>query len=583
MLSSGLRIPLLLLLLLLVLTAMELSWSLTEEDKQLIVDLHNQYRSKVSPPAADMLKMSWDPELETFAKDYATKCIWEHNADRGWRGENLFAMSGDLTVKTAVEEWYNEYPHYNMTTSICAEGQMCGHYTQVVWASSERIGCGTEFCKTLEVLNETDMHLVVCNYQPPGNVKGRKPYKEGSPCSMCPDGYSCQDTLCVSSVGNMSSPGPTGVESIVITTESPKSISITTGPASTSSESPKPITDAEAEFPTATEPTSSLEPTSDMDLETSPESQTKGTDATLTTGFAPHMNLDLTPSPASPETGTTQVFYSELSASDGLITSEASMKKVEQPPTTVEPLQSTPKASLTPKLPSTPKIPSPSKPPTTVETLQSTPKVSLTPKLPSTPKIPSPSKPPTTVETLQSTPKASPTPKLPSTPKIPSPPKPPTTVETLQSTPKASPTPKLPSTPKIPSPPKPPFHPKPPYHPKPPFHPKPSYPKPASISKSPARHRLAAYSKAIKGLNQAVQSSSGKAAHLSVCLPCLGCKQISEPEEIKTALKELTFRYPYAPCFSPLPRWRRHSKCSWCGRTWGHALTRASPYWLKSS
>ncbi|KAL8168415.1 UNVERIFIED_CONTAM: Peptidase inhibitor 16, partial [Gekko kuhli] len=74
---------------------------------------------------------SWDPELETFAKDYATKCIWGHNKERGWRGENLFAMTGDLNVETAVENWYNEYQHYNMTTLTCAEGQMCGHYTQV--------------------------------------------------------------------------------------------------------------------------------------------------------------------------------------------------------------------------------------------------------------------------------------------------------------------------------------------------------------------------------------------------------------------------------------------------------------------
>nr|XP_056701369.1 peptidase inhibitor 16 [Euleptes europaea] len=488
MLSSGLRIPLLLLLLLL-LTAMELSWSFTEEDKKLIVDLHNQYRSKVSPPAADMLKMSWDPELETFAKDYATKCIWEHNKERGWRGENLFAMTGDLSVKSAVENWYNEYQHYNMTTLTCAEGEMCGHYTQVVWASSERVGCGTEFCKTLENLNDTDMHLVVCNYEPPGNVIGHKPYEEGSPCSKCPDGYSCEGSLCVSSVdleGTTASPGPTGLEPTAILTTSPKSISITTGPTSSTAESPKPITEAEPESPTT------KKPTSDLDLKTSPELQTKATDASLATGFTPHISL--APTPASPETGTTQIFYSELPSSDGLITSDTNMKNVEQPPTTTEPVPSTPKALPTPKLPPTPKKPPPSK---------------------------------------------------------------------------------------VPFPHKPPSHPKPAY-------PKPVYPKPHSppkltpISKSPAKHRLSAYSKAIKRLNHDVQSSSGKAAHLSVCLPCLGCKQISQPEEIKTALNELTFRNPYTSCFSPLPRWRRHSKCRWCGRTWSHALTRASPYWLKS-
>ncbi|XP_048353233.1 proteoglycan 4-like [Sphaerodactylus townsendi] len=307
---------------------------------------------------------------------------------------------------------------------------------------------------------------------------------------MCPDGYSCEDSLCVSSAdleGTTASPGPTGLESTATLTTSPKSISITTGPTSTTSETPKPITEAEPEFPTTKGPTSSLEPTSDLYLKTSPELQIKGTDASLVTGFTPHMNLD--PTPASPVTGPIQVTYSELPSSDGLITSEATMKNVEQPPTTVEPVRSTPKASPTPKLPSTPKRPPPSKLPT--------------------------------------------------------------------------------------------IH-KPPSYPKPVYPKPPSPPKLTSISKSPAKHRLSAYSKAIKRLNHDVQSSSGKATHLSVCLPCLGCKQINQPEEIKTALKELTFRNPYTSCFSPLPRWRRHSKCRWCGRTWSHALTRASPYWLKS-
>lgn len=51
MLSSGLP-PVFLLL-----TALELSWSLTDEDKKIILDGHNKYRSQVSPPAMDMLKM----------------------------------------------------------------------------------------------------------------------------------------------------------------------------------------------------------------------------------------------------------------------------------------------------------------------------------------------------------------------------------------------------------------------------------------------------------------------------------------------------------------------------------------------
>lgn len=51
MLSSGLP-PVLLFL-----TGLELSCSLSDEEKKIILDGHNKYRSQVSPPAMDMLKM----------------------------------------------------------------------------------------------------------------------------------------------------------------------------------------------------------------------------------------------------------------------------------------------------------------------------------------------------------------------------------------------------------------------------------------------------------------------------------------------------------------------------------------------
>lgn len=74
---------------------------------------------------------SWDTELEAFAQAYAEKCIWDHNKERGRRGENLFAMAPTLDLEFAVEDWNGEEKYYNLTTSTCVPGQMCGHYTQV--------------------------------------------------------------------------------------------------------------------------------------------------------------------------------------------------------------------------------------------------------------------------------------------------------------------------------------------------------------------------------------------------------------------------------------------------------------------
>ncbi|CAO2608700.1 Peptidase inhibitor 16, partial [Lemmus lemmus] len=183
--------------LLLLLTAAGPTSALTEDEKQTMVELHNFYRAQVSPPASDMLQMRWDNDLAAFAKAYAQKCVWGHNKERGRRGENLFAITDEgMDVPLAVGNWFEEREHYNLSTATCDSGQMCGHYTQVVWSKTERIGCGSHFCESLQGVEEANIHLLVCNYEPPGNVKGRKPYQEGTPCSQCPVGYNCESSLC---------------------------------------------------------------------------------------------------------------------------------------------------------------------------------------------------------------------------------------------------------------------------------------------------------------------------------------------------------------------------------------------------
>ncbi|NWY72165.1 PI16 inhibitor, partial [Erithacus rubecula] len=139
---------------------------------------------------------SWDTELEALAQSYAEKCIWDHNKERGRRGENLFAMAPTLELEFAVEDWNGEEKFYNLTTSTCVPGQMCGHYTQVVWSNTHQIGCGAHFCEKIEGIETENMHLLVCNYYPPGNMKGKKPYLEGPSCTACPKDTVCVNNLC---------------------------------------------------------------------------------------------------------------------------------------------------------------------------------------------------------------------------------------------------------------------------------------------------------------------------------------------------------------------------------------------------
>jgi hypothetical protein len=45
---------------------------------------------------------------------------------------------------------------------------VCGHYTQIVWRNTKSVGCAVARGKGVEVW--------VCNYDPPGNYAGQRPY-----------------------------------------------------------------------------------------------------------------------------------------------------------------------------------------------------------------------------------------------------------------------------------------------------------------------------------------------------------------------------------------------------------------------
>ncbi|KDO37905.1 hypothetical protein CISIN_1g039461mg, partial [Citrus sinensis] len=76
---------------------------------------------------------------------------------------------GDLTGTAAVKLWVDERPKYNYNSNTCVGGE-CRHYTQVVWRNSVRLGCARVKC------NNNRGTFVICSYDPPGNVAGKRPY-----------------------------------------------------------------------------------------------------------------------------------------------------------------------------------------------------------------------------------------------------------------------------------------------------------------------------------------------------------------------------------------------------------------------
>ncbi|XP_036959315.1 peptidase inhibitor 16-like [Acanthopagrus latus] len=175
------------------------AWSfLSEEQEELLVELHNHYRGQVSPSASAMLPLRWDPSLKVIAEGYAAKCVWNHNPDLEDTGENLYAGTGSLDLREALEKWFLEHLDYDFSNNSCDEDKMCGHYTQMVWADTHRVGCAFHLCNSMEGLGWERVSFLVCNYYPAGNYENERPYVEGDWCSRCPENLqNCENNLCV--------------------------------------------------------------------------------------------------------------------------------------------------------------------------------------------------------------------------------------------------------------------------------------------------------------------------------------------------------------------------------------------------
>lgn len=146
-----------------------------------ILAAHNAVRARALPGNTEALPpLQWSAEAERVAAAWAERCTFEHNEGRGRMGENLAAatMNQWKTQEEMVFDWASEAEHYDSASNTCAEGEMCGHYTQLVWRETTHVGCVEKVCTTASPWGAqvSEWKLWVCNYTPPGNVAGQKPY-----------------------------------------------------------------------------------------------------------------------------------------------------------------------------------------------------------------------------------------------------------------------------------------------------------------------------------------------------------------------------------------------------------------------
>ena len=147
------------------------------DDMRGMVAAHNQVRAAAQPaPTPALEALSWSSALADIARDYAQDCRFEHSTSG--LGENLYAESGQTSSPAAVvASWASEAAFYDYANDRCAVGEQCGHYTQVVWSETRRVGCGRARCTSNSPFtNGQPWNNWVCNYDPPGNYRGERPY-----------------------------------------------------------------------------------------------------------------------------------------------------------------------------------------------------------------------------------------------------------------------------------------------------------------------------------------------------------------------------------------------------------------------
>ncbi|XP_040565552.1 venom allergen 5 [Lepeophtheirus salmonis] len=192
---------------------------LTQGDKDDILKIHNDFRSKVArgeehrgvggsqPPAANMNRLTWDDNLALSAQMWALQCPNAHDKNRltpefhdhpyVWVGQNLAFLwssvkSSNRNYEDMIKGWYNEvsdFPSKNVKnySNAGAKG-VVGHYTTMIWGSTKKIGCGFVHHYDRTQLNNPYKKTLVCNYGKGGNILGQEVYQIGKPGSKCPKG-----------------------------------------------------------------------------------------------------------------------------------------------------------------------------------------------------------------------------------------------------------------------------------------------------------------------------------------------------------------------------------------------------------
>jgi hypothetical protein len=131
---------------------------------------HNRERLKVGHAP-----LQWDDRLAADAAAYGPvlasigRLVHSPRESRPGQSENLaMASHGTLSPEQLVGLWSREklllQPGLFPTVSRTGRWEDVGHYTQMVWPTTTRVGCA---------LHSGSMDILICRYSPKGNIDGK--------------------------------------------------------------------------------------------------------------------------------------------------------------------------------------------------------------------------------------------------------------------------------------------------------------------------------------------------------------------------------------------------------------------------
>ncbi|MCB1206871.1 MAG: hypothetical protein KDN18_21625 [Verrucomicrobiae bacterium] len=153
---------------------------LSAQQAQQMLNYHNQKRAEVGNG-----NVAWSPQIAKYAQQRADQIAREKRLAHLAQGQNPYgenlAQGGSTggasgySVISACEGWYSEkakMPKNARTMTVELFNRGVGHYTQMVWKGSTHIGAGIASYQQ----GGFTMTVVVCCYNPPGNMMGAAIY-----------------------------------------------------------------------------------------------------------------------------------------------------------------------------------------------------------------------------------------------------------------------------------------------------------------------------------------------------------------------------------------------------------------------